>query len=154
MSYNKWNPPPQGLFLPSVSGNFTKAFCNRLVACTPSFAYNLGLPPGDNLASKNENEIYTYDIDFTSTPFTYLNASNVTTDPCPTIIFNLYNVPFGAMFIINGPASYKSGSTGQLILHKDGGTTSRLEIIDQTSSAVKNQLVIRNSTGLVAKALY
>ena len=153
MSYNKWNPAPQGLFLPSVTGNFTAAFGNRIVTCTPSFAYELGLPPGVNV-STTTNEVYNFDIDFTNTPFTYLNASNITTEACPNITFNLYNVPLGAMFVINGPNSYQSGASGSLVLHKNDGSTTTLNIIDQTSSAVKNQLVIRNSTELVAKALY
>ncbi len=156
MTYDKWTPPPQGLFLPSVSGDFTAATVNRLVTCTPSFPYQLGLPPGANIASNQQFRIeqFNYDIDFTKTPFTYLNASNVTTEPCPNIIFNLYNVPIGAMFVINGPTSYKLGSTGTLRLHLSDGTTSDLGIIDQTSSTIKNQLVVRNSSGLVAKALY
>ena len=153
MNYNKWNPPPQGLFLPSVTGNFTAAFGNRIVTCTPSFAYQSGLPPGVNVTTTS-GEVYDFDIDFTDTPFTYLNASNITTEACPNLTFNLYNVPLGAMFVINGPNSYQPGASGNIVLHKDGGTTSSLAIIDQISSAVKNQLVIRNSTGLVAKALY
>jgi len=153
MSYNKWNPPPQGIFLPSITGDFAAAFGNRIVSCTPSFAYELGVPPGANDLT-NLGELYDFDINFTQTPFTYLNASNITTEACPNITFNLYNVPLGAMFVINGPKSYQPGAIGLLVLHRNNGSTSTLEIIDQTSSAVKNQLVIRNANHLVAKALY
>lgn len=153
MSYSKYNPPPQGLFLPSSSAEISAAYINRKVSPTPYFPYLDGIPPGTVSIQNNGIELYTFNIDFTETPFTYLNASNVTTEPSPSLTFILSNVPVGAMFIINGPTSYKIGATGQLILKEPPPfkVTYSLAILDQT--VAKNQLVIRNSVGLVAKAL-
>lgn len=150
---SKYNPPPQGLFLPSSSAEVSAAYINRKISPTPYFPYLEGIPPGTISIQNDGIEVYTFNINFTETPFTYLNASNVTTEPSPSITFIISNVPIGTMFIINGPTSYKSGATGLLILQENPpyNASYSLTILDQ--SIAKNQLVIRNSKGLVAKAL-
>lgn len=154
MSYSKYNPPPQGIFLPSSSAEVSAAYINRKISCTPYFPYLEGIPPGTISIQNDGTEVYTFEIDFTQTPFTYLNASNVTTDLCPNITFRIKNVPIGSMFVINGPKQYQAGATGRIILIEifPYNASQSLPIYDQTT--VKNQLVVRNSKGLVAKALY
>lgn len=153
MSYSKYNPPPQGLFLPSSSAEVSAAYINRKVSPTPYFPYIEGIPPGTISLQNSGVEEYTFVIDFTETPFTYLNASNVTNVPSPTLTFYLKKVPIGAMFIINGPTSFQLGASGRIILQENPpyNSTYALTILPQT--VAKNQLIIRNSKGLVGKAL-
>jgi len=157
-SFNKFNPPPPGLFLPYNTIQANAAEINRLVAPTPTNAYFQGLPPGiiDFFFQTPNEEIFTFNIDFSITPFTYLNASNVTTNPSPNLQFNLYNIPKGTIFIINGPSEYEPGASGKLILRDNPiGPKSSLDILPRTVGplVVKNQFVVRNSEGLVAKAM-
>jgi hypothetical protein len=153
MSYSKYNPPPQGLFLPSSSAEVFAAYINRKISPTPYFPYIEGIPPGTVSIQNNGVEEYTFVIDFTETPFTYLNASNVTNVPSPSLNFFIKKVPIGAMFMINGPSSYQTGATGRIVLQENPPykVGYALDILPQTIA--KNQLVIRNSQGLVAKAL-
>ena len=145
--YGKFNPPPPGGFVPNNSLEVGFAFINRMVAPTPSNPYLLGLPPA-SVENTDSTTDPSYTIDFSKTPFTYLNASFLTTEPGSTDLkIALKNVPIGTMFLINGPPSYTPGKVGFLQL-LDVTPVSQLSILDQT--VTRNQLVIRNSTGLVS----
>lgn len=145
---NKWNFTPPGS-IPYPAEAYTSAFLGKQKATTPSLAYLEGVPLGSN--SIGNGEEYTFTIDFKTTPFTYLNCSNVTTDPAPDMRINIKNIPLGAMFIINGPTSYQPGKRGYIVYEPTPFFNNLLEIYPQ--NIVKNQLIVRNTAGFVGKNL-
>ena len=163
-AYNQLNPPPPPP-ANSISINVASAEISTLVASTPSHAHIMGLPIQYvtissflNFSLITQEEI---SIDFSLEPFTYLNFSNVTTDPSPKITVRLKHVPIGTFFIVNGPVSWET-SKGQLILEDTDSSgnplpNAILEIeprgTPETPTNYTNFLVGRDESGFVARAM-
>lgn len=144
--------PPQGFFLPGISANISSAKINERKECTPSFAYNKGLP----LEYYSINEFsHSFFIDFANTPFTYLNIGgtfNISTtninDINSSVDTNVFisNVPIGTMFIINGPKKIRNGYNVKLYINDyDMNIPSR--------DTVLNYLIVLNKTNIARKVL-
>lgn len=163
-SYNQFKPPPPAMF-PGLSQQVDSAQISQIVGATPSNPYLTGLPvqfltiPFDDDRTTNlESEI---DIDFSITPFTYLNFSNLTEDDSDQFTVYLSNVPIGTIFILNGPTGW-TGANGELVLRDTDSAgnplpNATLSIEPRgtiaTPSAYVNILVCRDDSGLVARAM-
>lgn len=165
-SYNQYNPPPPPLY-PGKSIHASAVETNTLnVVDNPSKPYLSGLPvqfvtiPENAARSSNTTtEIY---IDFAVDPFTYLNFSNINdTELSPEFTVFLSHVPIGTIFVTNGPVEWETTAGNIVLLDTDssGGTlpNATLEINERgtvdTPTDYVNILVVRDSTGLVAKSM-
>ena len=163
-NYSKWNPPPPPpLTQPSV--NVSAAEITTIAGTTPSHAFIEGLPVQYYAAIGFLNfsllTAFTARINFATQPFTYLNISNVTTDPSPFIKVELEFVPVGTIFMVNGPTSWE-GTTGILVLldKDENGDPLPNEVLEieprgtpGSPSNYVNIMVGRDENGLVARAM-
>lgn len=164
IQYGKFNPPPPPVY-PAGSIMASSVETQHIQSTTPSNPYISGLPvqflsiPEDSDRTTNiQPEI---SIDFEKTPFTYLNFSNITADSSEQFTVFISNVPLGTVFILNGPTSWTAAS-GILTLTDTDSSGVALPNASLTidargtvaiPTAFVNIIVVRNSTGLLGRAM-
>lgn len=163
INYGKFSPPPPPVY-PAASAKFQNAQIQSMKSPTPSNPYLSGIPVQFITIPENSNRPINTEpiirIDFSKTPFTYLNFSNITTEPSEFFTVYISNVPLGAVFNVNGPISWE-GASGLLVLTDTDSVGAPLPNASLTipsrgtieiPSLYVSILVVRDSTGFVAKA--
>jgi hypothetical protein len=151
-SFNKYNIPPPGGFL-HASVKLDVAYINRLASIIPRESYIQGLPPSTLEVSP------AFNLNYVENPFTYINISDIGNQPSHKITINLYNLPLGSLFIINGPCEWDStpGILSLKDLQPDGSIfpNNEIEVLPTNVGLItaRNQVIVRDSTGIVARAM-
>lgn len=131
-----------------------------LLSSVPSSPYLQGLPiQYQNITYSIYGSplvLYTsFTIYFDKTPFTYLNFSNTTNEDCPQLELNIYNVPLGALFFVNGPSKWKLQPGFIFLKDLDSDrnfySNSIIEIPDRT--VYESVMIVRNRNGFVGVGL-
>lgn len=158
-NWNKFNPPPN-----ADTGNTNVKDVSEIIllqAPAPSLPF-LGGEPVVLIDQNTAPFPTTIDIIFSERPFTYLNMGSPEDIPLEPLTINLFTVPVGTIFIVNGPREWVGGVEGKIVLQDKGSDglplpDSELFIpargTELAPTIYQSIIIARASKGLYGKAM-